>query len=131
MKLVCIVKYNNGKEITDKLPNELNALFDEIKNYEIIDFINKKNENYTSISFSGKAYKYIIFKLTNISLYKDLESSDLKIIHEKLNKHFENDSNISIDELQKIYEKKLIGTLNIGLIILLMNIYHHHMKLLV
>lgn len=107
MKLECIVKYNNGNEFTDKLPNELSELFNEIKKYGIIDFINKKNEKYTRISFSGKKYKYIIFKLTNLSLYKDLELDELKIIYEKLNKHLEpSDSNISIDELQKIYLKK-------------------------
>ena len=106
MKLVSVVKYNNGNEFTDKLPNEFGVLFDEISKYGIIDFINKKNENYTYISFSGKKYKYIIFKLTNISLYKDLESDKLKIIYEKLNKHSKNDSNISIDELQKLYIKK-------------------------
>jgi hypothetical protein len=104
MGLDCVVKYHNGEEFTSELSIELAEKLKSIIPYGIIGYDIKKYDNYFYVSFRGKAYQFVILKLTNISLYNDLEYEELKNIYEKLNDFVENHESLCIEQIQKAYE---------------------------
>ena len=107
MGLDCIIKYHNKKEFTSELPIEILEELKTIMPYYIVGFDITEYDKYHFVSFRGKAYVFIISKLTNISLYKDLESEELKKIYEKLNNFIENQDCMQIDDIQKAYDNTL------------------------
>jgi hypothetical protein len=106
MGLDCLIRWYDGKEFTHNLPKEIAEKFEEIVGLDIIGFdITKYNDNYF-ISFRGKAYAITIKKLTNISLYSDLESEELKSLYMKLDKFIETRSDYyEFEQIQKAYDK--------------------------
>ncbi len=105
MGLDCIIKWHNGEEFTDNLPKEIIDEFKEFDKFGIIGFdIQKYNGNYY-INFRGKAYAYIIQKLTKKSLYRDLESDELESIYMKLDDFIEKNSNLQLEQIQKAYDE--------------------------
>lgn len=87
MGLDCIILYNN----LSKLPKEIACKFEHILSYGILNFEierindeNDENDNNYSISFRGKAYSNIVKKITDKSLYNDLNSNELNEMFIKL-----------------------------------------------
>lgn len=102
MGLDCEIRYFNGFEYSCDLPEEIANKFESVYIYGIVGFNINKYENDYFISFRGKAYGDVIKKLTDKSLYSDIESDDLKemylILEEKINNFYD------IEEVNKAYE---------------------------
>lgn len=103
MGLDCVVKYYDGKEFTSDLPKEIAEKFEEIIGLNIVGFTISKYDDHYFISFRGKAYADTIKKLTDISLYRDLESDELKSLYVKLDEFIESNFNYELEQIQKAY----------------------------
>jgi hypothetical protein len=102
MGLDCVIKYFNGNEYSSDLPEGIAEKFESVNIYGIVGFDINKYETYYYISFRGKAYGDIIKKLTNQSLYQDLELNELNSMYLKLESFLEDFS--EIEEVNKAYE---------------------------
>lgn len=101
MGLDCVVKYFNNEDYTSQLPQEISNKFESVKLYGVVGFDISVYKNYYYISFRGKAYNYIVKKITDISLYNDLNIIELNEMYLKLEEFIEKFNDI--DEVQKAY----------------------------
>ena len=104
MVLECVVKYNNGTKFSSDLPSKIAEKFNHIKQFGICGFDITKCQNHHYISFRGKSYSNIIQKITEKSLYHDLEFNQLEKMHLKLEETLDNfEEFYEIENVQKSY----------------------------
>ena len=113
MGLDSVIKVFDEKtgEYTDNLSKDIANKFEPLK-HELVGLDVHKYDDYYYISFRGKAYSYVVNKITNgkYGLYQDLEPKTLKLMYEEFKKFlskFEYDyepSNHMLENIDKLYE---------------------------
>jgi hypothetical protein len=92
MGLDSVLKWNNGSEYTGNLPPHIVELLQNDNDINWIPSFSISSSGYRA-DFRGKAYAQVIKHLTGYSLYNDLHTTELKIMHDKLKllEHYWND----------------------------------------
>ncbi len=102
MGLDCIVKYKNpeSNQYTEELPIPIAKLFDGLN---LIGMGGMELSAPEFIMFRGKAYNYIVQRISGASLYTDLEPKQLQQIYQEFNK-FNESNQEKFNKLNQIYE---------------------------
>ena len=101
MGLDSVLKYMNPEtgQYEDNLPMDIAK---EIRT-SCSNIMGIQSESPTFVSFRGKAYAYVVKQIANTNLYWDLNTEQIKKVHEQFHKFVESHQE-RFSELDQVYE---------------------------